>query len=256
MSGVTKRINSGRGHYYKLDGQKADGVTTILGDGVPKPALTAWAAREVATFAADNLELLAQLERDARIDLLKGSPYRDRERAARRGTEVHRLGERLVMGDEVEVPEELAGHVDSYVRFLDEWDVRAEHVELVVGHRRHRYMGSLDLIATLADGRRWLLDLKTTRSGIYSEVALQLAAYRFAEFCLGDDGTEYPMPTVDACGAVWVRADGYDLVPVDAGPATFRTFLYVREVARLKSADHLIGDVLTPPPLHEGDDAA
>lgn len=251
MSGVTKRVNSGRGHWYKLDGQKAPGVTTILGDGVPKPALTAWAAREVATFAADNLDTLGALDRDARIDLLRGAPWRDRDRAARRGTEVHRLAEQLVAGHEVTVPEELVGHVDAYVGFLDDWDVRAEHVELVVGHRRHRYMGSLDLIARLADGRRWLLDLKTTRSGIYSEVALQLAAYRYAEFYLDDRGREQPMPEVDACGAVWVRADGYDLVPVDAGPRTFRTFLYVQQVAHFTTGESLVGDVLTPPTPEE-----
>jgi len=247
MSGITKRINSGRGHWYKLDGEKVPGVTTIIGDGTPKPALTAWAAREVATFAADHLPMLEQLDRDARIDLLKGTPYRDRDKAARRGTEVHRLGETLVAGGEVDVPEELAGHVDSYIQFLDQWQVEPEHVELVVASRRHRYMGSLDLIATLADGRRWLLDLKTTRSGIFSEVALQLAAYRFAEFYVDEHGREYPMPDVDACGAVWVRADGYDLVPVDASARTFRTFLYVQQVAAFAKGDSLIGDTLTAP---------
>src|SRR5690348_144937 len=106
---VTKRIDTARGHWYKLDGDKVDGVTTVIGNGVPKPALMPWAAREVATFAADNLELLGQLERDARIDLLKGAHYRDRDKAARRGTEVHRLAERLIKDEEIDVPEELVG---------------------------------------------------------------------------------------------------------------------------------------------------
>ncbi len=34
--------------------------------------------------------------------------------AARRGTEVHRLGELLVDGQDVAKPEELAGHIDAY----------------------------------------------------------------------------------------------------------------------------------------------
>ena len=42
-------------------------------------------------------------------------------------------------------------------------------------------------------------------------------------------------------------ADGYDLVPVDAGPTTFRTFLYVQQVARFAKGESLVGDVLTPP---------
>ncbi|NKV11056.1 hypothetical protein GS909_07910 [Rhodococcus hoagii] len=31
-----------QGHWYKLDGEKADGVTTLLGNGIPKPALINW----------------------------------------------------------------------------------------------------------------------------------------------------------------------------------------------------------------------
>lgn len=247
MPGITRRLNSGRGHWYKLDGHKVDGVTTVLSNGIPKPALTNWAAREVATFAADNLDLLAQLDRDARIDLLKGSPWRDRDKAARRGTEVHRLAEHLARGDEVDVPDELVGHVDSYLRFLDDWQPTDELLEVVVGHHAHRWMGTLDMIATLNDGNRWLLDLKTTRSGIYGEVALQLAAYRHAEFMLDTDDRQVPMPAVDRVGAIWVRADGYDLVPVRADAATYRLFRYAQQVAEFtRTAGDYVGDVIRP----------
>ena len=87
-------------------------------------------------------------------------------------------------------------------------------------------MGTLDLVADLADGQRWLLDWKTTASGIWPESALQLAAYRNADFYIDDNGDEQPMPPVDQAGCVWLSADGYDLIPVDAGPDTFRSFRY------------------------------
>src|SRR5690606_35587926 len=96
--GVTKRIDTARSHWYKLDGEKVDGVTTVISNGIPKPALTNWAAKQAATFAADNLDTLTALDREARIDLVKGSPWRDRDAAARRGTEVHGLAERIVNG--------------------------------------------------------------------------------------------------------------------------------------------------------------
>lgn len=243
---TAQRINSGRGHWYKLDGKKADGVTSVLSDGVPKPALVGWAAREVATFAATHLPMLEELDEAARVDLLKGAPYRERDKAARRGTEVHKLAEQLLEGDNVEVPEELVGHVDSYLKFLDEWQVTAEHVELVVGNRTRRYMGSLDMIGTLRDGKRWLLDIKTTRSGIFNETALQLAAYRFAEFYLDADNNEQPMPAVEDVGAIWVRADGYDLIPVVADETTFRTFLYAQQVAHFTKGPSLVRDALEP----------
>jgi hypothetical protein len=244
----TGRINRGRNHSYRLDGDPVPGVTTVIGDGVPKPALSYWAARTTAEFAADNLDTLAGLDRASIVDLLKNAPWRDRDAAARRGTEVHRLGEQLVAGHEIEVPEELTGHVDAYLHFLDDWHLEAELVEAVVVNRTHRYLGTLDLVATLADGRRWLLDLKTTRSGVFGETALQLAAYRHAEFYLDANGDEQPMPPVDRTGVVWVRADGYDLVPVDTGPDVYRYFRAAQFVAHFTKhvASTAVGDALRP----------
>ena len=234
MSGKTRRINRGRGHGYQIDGTKAPGVTTIIGDGIPKPALVAWGPRMVAQFVADHIDelpgMLDSFGYDGFVDMLKRTPYNERDKAARRGTEVHALAEQIVDGEEIEVPEELTGHVDSYIDFLNEWDVRPVIVEGVVVNRRHTYMGTFDLIADLGDGKRWLIDLKTTRSGIFGETALQLAAYRYAEHVIVD-GEEQPMPEVAACAGLWVRADGYDLHPVDAGPETFRKFLYAQQNA-------------------------
>lgn len=245
---VTKRIDGGRGHWYKLDGQKVDGVTTVISNGIPKPALINWAAREVATYAADNLEAIATLDRAARIDLLKGSHYRERDAAARRGTEVHGLAEKLINGEEITVPEELSGHVDSYMRFLDEWNPTPILVEAVVGHRTHKWMGTFDLFAEMG-GVPWLLDIKTTRSGIYGETALQLAAYRHAEFYLDAADNEQPMPWADRVGAIWVRADGYDIVPVEADEKVYRAFRYAQQIAAFTTthSKEWVGDTLSPP---------
>jgi hypothetical protein len=241
----TRRLNRGGGHSYLLDGQTVDGVTTIIGNGVPKPALVPWAAKVCAGYVVDHWDDLAALTPSKRIDAIVKAPSTDRDSAARRGTEVHRLGEQLVAGEEVTVPDELVGHVDAYLRFVTDWQVDAQLLETTVVNRQWRYMGTFDLVARLADGRTWLLDLKTTRSGIFAETALQLAAYRHAETYVDDQLAEQPMPTVDATGAVWVRADGYDLVPVDSGPDVFRAFLYAQQVARFaRTGRTLIGDAL------------
>ena len=249
-----KRRNYGRGHGYTLNGEKVPGVTTIIGAGLPKPALMGWAAKTIAEYVADRLDqadghVLAdqliddlaelartkgkpwpdKLSRTKVAELLKGVHYEDRDQAANRGTAVHNLAEKLAHGEEVEVPEELTGHVDSYLQFLDDWQPTDALLEFVVGNTPHRYSGTGDMIATLIDGRRWLLDIKTSRSGPFGEVALQLAGYRYAEHAL-IDGETVPMPQVERCGVIWVRADGYDLIPFEAGPAEFRQFLYVRQV--------------------------
>lgn len=267
MTGPTRREDRGRNHRYLLDGEPVDGVTTVLSNGLPKPALINWAARTTAEFVADRLtldgervladRLLADLRklaeetaRDERdtwpagppgpltiANTLKGVHWADRDRAGNRGTEVHKLAERLARGEEVEVPEELVGHVDAYLRFRDEWDPQDELLELVVGNRRHRYMGTLDLICTLPGLGYTLVDLKTNRSGPFGEVCLQLAAYRYAEFFIDPEtGTEAAMPEVDSCAVLWLRADGYDLIPFQAGPDEFRYFLYVQQVARFMTA--------------------
>jgi hypothetical protein len=249
MTAPTRRVNRGRGHSYFLDGAPADGVTWVLGNGVPKPALVDWAARTTAGYAIDHWDELGGLGMAERLRTLERARWDSTREAAVRGTDVHALAHRLAAGEEVDVPEPLRGHVDSYLRFAEEWQPREFVAEATIGNRQWRYMGTLDVVAGLADGRVWLLDWKTSGKGIYRESALQLAAYRNAEFILNADGSEVAMPKVDACGCVWLRADGYDLIPVAADEEAFRTFLYAMQVARFTSADSsdYIGEALTPP---------
>jgi len=226
-----RRVDRGRNHTYQLDGRPLEGVTSILSRGLPKPALVSWAARETAEFAADNLGVIANLRRDEVVDLLKGAPWRDRDRAANRGTEVHRLADQLARGIEVEVPDELTGHVDSYLRWMDDYGPQEMLVERPVLNRTWRYAGTLDVLCGLDDGRT-LLEIKTNRSGPFGEVALQLCAYGRAEVYLDYEGREQPMPPIDRYLCLWLRADGYDVYPVDVGEREWKTFLWCYQVGR------------------------
>lgn len=277
----TRIIKSGTGHRYELDGEKCPGVTTIKKQSVPMPALTGWAARTIAEYVMDRLtakngevradELLTDLRtfnetrkypeklgsgfsRVGFTKVLAQVQYAERDAAAHRGTEVHKIAQQLSAGEEVEVPEELTGHIDSYLRFLEEWRPTDAILEGVVVNRKWRYMGRFDLIATLPPPlNRTLLDIKTGRTGPYGEDALQLAPYRYAETMLDGDG-EVPMPPVDSTAILHVRADGYDLYPFDAGPGTFRIFLYCMQVAAALDREHGFignarGDALDAPAL-------
>lgn len=234
--------------YVDANGLKVPGVTTLLGDGLPKPALVGWGIKSVAEYAVDHWDEVAALSPSERLKVLKGSPYADRDAAANRGTAVHALAEQLVQGVEVDVPDELAGHVESYVKFLDDWQPEPVLVERTIVNYTIGYAGTFDLVANVPGIGLVLADVKTNRSGVYGDTAFQLAAYRYAEFYVAEDGTEQPMPEVVGCYVIHVRADGYDFVPLEAGPAQFTEFRHIARVARAaQAAKGYVGEALTPP---------
>ncbi len=244
LDGATSRVrrrNYGRNHAYYLtreDGTEAklDGVTTLIGDGLPKPALINWAGNTTAAYAVNNWERLGDLPPVARLKELEGAKYAERDLAAAKGTLVHSLAERIIAGEEVEVPDEVRGHVDSAVRFLDDFKIRPILTETTVYNVRGGYAGTLDMVVTsdLYPGQVFLADWKTSRSGIYDEAALQLAAYGHAEFYVGADGVDHPMSELGVTDywGVWIRSDGYDVYPLDCGDESFKFFQYIATVAR------------------------
>jgi hypothetical protein len=172
---------------------------------------------------------LSELGPSERLKALQGARYEKSDKAKRRGTETHGYAERLVKGEKVQgIPDELRGHVEAYVRFLDAFDVEPILVESTVYSVTHGYAGTLDLVADLTvepgHRKRMLLDVKTNEKGIFSETALQLAAYRYADFYLDDDGNQQPMPEVHRCGAILVSSDDAQLIPCTADASVLRSF--------------------------------
>ena len=220
-------------HQYRLDGKPVKGVTTLISGGLPKPALVRWSANMVAEYVADNPDAVEQLRamgRNSMVNALKGVPWDSRDKAAARGTDVHKLGEDLVHGREVDVPEHLLGHVEGYAKFLDKHNVEPVLTEFMVANRAAWYCGTADLIAKI-DGVMIFADLKTSK-GIYGETALQIAAYKNAEWYQDDDGNECPIPEVERCAALHVREDGTELVPLDSTDAPWKVFQHVAWVAK------------------------
>jgi hypothetical protein len=214
-----RRITRGKNHHYEdADGRRVPGVTTILGSGLPKPQLINWAGTATAQGAVDNWDTLSELPPAARLKALENIRYEVTNKAKNRGTQVHLYAEALVQGIEVKgVPDELRPYVENYVRFIDAWKLDPILVEVVIANYTYGFAGTLDLVADLTgptgERERWLLDIKTGEKGIYAETALQLAAYRFSEFYLDQDGNEQPMIGVDNTGAIHITADDAQLIP-------------------------------------------
>jgi hypothetical protein len=236
---MLERKETKYGHSYRLDKKPVKGVTTLINAGFPKPALVNWAAKSVAEYVTDNFDLVRDVRAQGRsecLDLLKGAHYRDRDRAAARGTEVHALAEKIIHGQEAQVPEHLIHYVNGYVLWLDEWDVTPIVTEKVCANREHWYAGTFDAIiefnAGQLAGSRFLVDWKTSRS-VYGETAMQLAAYQHAEFYLSEEGgAEVPMPTVHGLGVVHITESGTDLYEVAAPLEAWDQFRHVMWVAK------------------------
>ena len=225
------------GTRFYVDPNDADnrlpGVTSIL-NMLPKPFLQYWRAKIVAECAADNLEIVTSMmlkgEREAAIDYLKKSPQRSTGNSATIGTDVHNLCERIARGEDVgRVHPDHRPYLVGFESFIKDFEPEFLFVEETVWSDTHKYAGSFDAIVKI-DGETICTDVKTTRSGVHSEVALQLSAYSNADHILKPDGSTVPIPTIDSCAVIHLRPERAQLVPVSNDPSLFDTFKSLRTV--------------------------
>ena len=246
-------------HRYWLDGRPIPGVTTLLGGGLPKPAIPYWAARTVAEYVIRNPDAVDQLRamgEGPAIAALKQVPWQKRDDAAVRGADVHALADKLIHGHEVAVPEHLTDHVEGYASWLDEFNVTPVLTERTVASRKWWYAGTFDAIVRIGRGpwagRLVGLDLKTS-SGVYGETALQVAAYMSAEFYQDHDGDEQPLPEVDCTAVVHVTDAGSQMYPLgrdrDEIAEHFKVFSHIAYVG--KHADAIKGFIGKPMEIEE-----
>jgi len=251
VDGVTRSFGEERPtHWYEdAEGRRIPGVTTILSGGIPKPGLVGWAMRATAEYAVNNWTDLDALPLTDRLNTLKGAARNNRDEAANRGTEVHHYAEQVLHGEEVDPPEAIRAHIESYVSWLDLWRPDVVLSEVVVYSLRYGYAGTLDMVIDVPGHGRVLADIKTNRTGIYPETALQLAAYRYADRYLDPKtGEAFDMPEVDAVWALWVRPEGTVVIPLTAGPDELTSFRYAKEVWRWsETAADLVGPAIRKP---------
>jgi hypothetical protein len=241
-------------------------VTTILSAAIGKPALAWAAANETASFALNHRDEYADLSGEEAWDRLRKHHRIKWDRRAAIGSTVHGVNSRWALDLDADVEaiarevcsnakgecneERLAGvldeiepYIDGLEQFWADWQPETLATEFVVahGHSPHDYIGQADWLARLADGRLWLLDLKTTgkaeSEGYPEEWALQLAAYRYAETVVlydesGNETARKPrevlLPEVEAAGVVHLRGEGYRFLEIRAGREQHSTFTFCR----------------------------
>lgn len=213
----------GMGRHYKhpVTGDELPSVTNIIGV-LDKPAIPRWAAKMVAVNAWKMRHSLDEMGEDEAVDVLKGSPWRKSGRAADRGTSVHDYLEARAEGRDLPV---LSGEALTYKagadRFLEQY--RPEFVRTEFTVFGDGYAGTADFLARIG-GRLVIGDYKTSKA-LYPEIALQLAAIRYAHTIVGPDGTTEDVPPVDGCVGVLITPSGCQVREVDAGPLAYEAFV-------------------------------
>lgn len=271
----------------KVTGTKLRRVTTILSQGMPKPALVPWAGNITAETAMNNLPHLVSSslhpeQRTAAYNWLRLAHSRMKDVRADIGSAVHTVIEADVLGqpipEELLTNDEIAPYLAHFLRFVEEWEVTFEASEMVVGNYVDGYAGTLDyllrsrLIAAaisaylsagvpegtveVPEDAVFVGDTKTGGEldvkGVYPEAGLQMSAYRAAEVGWLRDGTKVPLPDLYPIGVVLhLRPEGYRLIPIACGPDVYAGFLDVKAVAEFQSvtAKSVVGKALSLPTI-------
>ena len=259
-------------------------VTTIIG-ALDKPALLYWAAEQTATCAVDQLDTVRAMVNDGdRADTIKWlrdarfrRPKGERT-AAELGTAVPEACEQFALtGTRPEVDPDVAPFLDQFDRWCDKFQPVYEAAEVTVYSPQYGYAGTCDAFLSV-DGVRCIVDYKTSKKSVdargkatspYPEqVALQLAAYRYAElaavwrprrmeqfrrryYLLGEaeKAMAVPVPEVDIGLVIHITPEHCEAWPMECGAEIHKAFLYVLEAARwmFQTSKTVMGLPLQPP---------
>lgn len=215
-----KRINAGNGHWYKLDGTYAPGVTTVLGT-LDKPWMKPWVSGLIADYVAANRDWLRDApDEDSIRTVLRGVPNNTTNTALARGTELHTHAETLLTEGTIDMaPGEQADMVQAVAHFLEDWAIDRVAIEIPLANTQKRWAGTTDVICRSAPIAAHLglpadalgiIDWKTNKKAIYGESAIQVATYANADIA-HIDGQEQAMPRIDWAGLVRVTPTGCEL---------------------------------------------
>ena len=138
------------------------------------------------------------------------------------------------MYDIEKVEPSLKPYILAYEKFKRAVPHKVVHSEKVVFSKE--YAGRFDAVIEDSVGQRWLVDWKTSNSGLYDETGLQLSAYLHADFF---------EPETMAKGVSWANKDVYGLMGVLLSkdgtfqvreyPDSFETFLACLQIYKWKN---------------------
>lgn len=239
---MTSPVDTKKGRYYPWKHDKYVSVTTAISEGLPKPALNRWFVKSMAEKAIREVDVISSLPTDEALEYLL-KPESDLNHAAILGSHVHSIIEKLSRGEEIQTPtSKQQPYVESFLKFIQDYNPVFLETESTVFSRQHGYAGTMDAMAQIGD-KRYVIDYKTGKA-VWPEAALQISAYRYADFLGRPDGREDGLPPCDGGLVLHIRPRGYEIIPVDTSTAVFDTFLSALDLFRWISMDsgNVIGE--------------
>ena len=220
-------------------------VTNVTG-ALPKPALIRWAAKLTAETAVEQIEAWSHMPAYEAVDWLKKAPYRNRDRAAAKGTTIHAVIDHILHGRSYEVEASIEPWIGAAMKFVQEARPRPERTETTTYDERSLTAGTFDFLGRLdaaPELGRVLIDWKTGK-GVYEDMAVQVVGgYLFgSQYILEEDGKETAWREPDNALLVHFSQDGYSIRPLPKDRILRRAFLGALEIRKWEDNGPPIGD--------------
>lgn len=178
-----------------VDGEKIpiESVTKFTGIIDKSGALIGWAVklfREFLTAKLEKGEITAE-------DIYEGSRQHTikKKEAGDVGTQIHDLVEKWIKKQDIDLnnlPEQVVNGFQAFLKFQSENKFEWIESEKIVYSKKYNYAGILDAIAIDGEGKKVLVDFKSS-NGLYPEYALQASGYQFAVEEMGEHNCDYKL---------------------------------------------------------------
>lgn len=226
--------NGFRTYVWPETNETFDSVTTILSNGHPKTALPYWAARNVAAYVVEHFDevsgLMKTYEPKKVIDSLRIRPDIYTKERGTIGDLIHSSIEDYIRWNRRPLTRNplVEEALDKFEMFVEDWKPEFLHTEATVYSRKYGYAGTPDDIIKIND-IPIIIDLKSGK-GVWNEAALQMSAYKNADF-IGINDTEIPLPDIQGAAVLHLfpESEAYEFIPVYIGDEVFEQFLRAHE---------------------------
>lgn len=235
--------------FYTWQGRELPSVTSIRRMAGLPFGLHNWSIGRVIDAAVEAGPEITAATDAAQLQVLRSrlrsAATAERDAAAALGTAVH---DAAATGRAIaDVDPELQPRLRQFYSWQEASRAEVLASEFQVWNLTVGYAGTVDALIRFPNGQVWLVDYKTSK-GTYSEHALQLVAYRMAEFAGADNVIDEDLTallrSVSGIALLHLADDGWEFQAVRLDQETWMAFCGLLEFAVWMATHPNVGSVL------------